>query len=384
MKKLLIFLGALLLLILVGCSSTDNGAGDSVSDRVYSDDNMASDGSANDVAKSDQGDSVNNETGESSDQTQEEASKALPFELGDGIAKDNGPLQVINGQLSNADGDPIQLKGLSSHGLQWFGSFITETSISRFKNEWGIDVLRAAMYTTEEGYISDYKNYSLMGMTKSIDLATKNGIYVIVDWHVHRDQDPMAHIEEAKEFFSLIAETYANYDNIIYEICNEPNGPITWEDNIKPYAEVIIPLIRSYDEDAVCIVGTPSYSQEVDKAADNPLDFDNVLYTLHFYAGSHGQELRDVAQYALDQGIGIFVTEWGTSRNTGSGGVFTEESDEWLAFLDEHMISWCNWSISDKAESSAIFLPNINPDGEWPEDRISESGHYVRSKLLED
>lgn len=310
--------------------------------------------------------------------------KAVDYVIGEGIAKENGSLQVMNGQLSNDKGEPIQLKGLSTHGLQWFGSFITETSIKRFKDEWNIDILRAAMYTTEEGYISDYKNYNLMGVHKSIDLATKNGIYVIVDWHVHRDKDPMLHIEEAKEFFEMVASTYANHDNIIYEICNEPNGPITWEDNIKPYAEEIIPLIRSYNEDAVVIVGTPSWSQEVDKAADNPLDMDNVLYTLHFYAGTHGQELREVASYAIEKGLCLFVTEWGTSRSSGGGGVFTEESDEWMAFLDEHNISWCNWSISDKAESSAIFLPNVNPDGEWPEDRISESGHYVREQLLAD
>ena len=67
-----------------------------------------------------------------------------------------------------------------------------------------------------------------------------------------------------------------------------------------------------------------------------------------------------------------------------NGGVFIDESEIWLEFLDERSISWCNWSIADKAESSAIFLPNFNPDGDWPEDRISESGLYVRGKLLED
>jgi len=318
-------------------------------------------------------------------ETQKEAepvSKALPYEPGEGIITENGPLKVVDGQLSNSKGEPIQLKGLSTHGLQWFGSFITDESINRFVNDWNIDVLRAAMYIEEDGYLTGFKNYVLLGMNNSIMHATNNGIYVIVDWHVHTDKDPMLHLEEAKEFFGMMAEKYANNENIIYEICNEPNGDITWEDNIKPYAEQVIPIIRGYDEDAVIIVGTPSWSQELDKAADNPLDFENILYTLHFYAGSHGQELRDVASYALDKGLGIFVTEWGTSRNTGGGGVFIEESDVWLDYLDENNISWCNWSISDKAESSAIFLPNIDINKEWPEDRISESGLYVRRKLL--
>lgn len=362
MRKLLILLGALL--VMAGCQ-------EEVPEVVYEE-------ATNE-------ESTNEESVEEVEEIVEEVkSNTLPYEPGDGIITEKGPLQVLNAQLSSADGEPIQLKGLSTHGLQWFGSFISDYTVGKFVTDWEIDVLRAAMYVEEEGYATEYKNYNLMGLERSIQLATKHGIYVIVDWHVHADKDPMVHVEESKEFFAKIAEKYADNENIIYEICNEPNGNITWEDNIKPYAEIIIPIIRSYDEDAVVIVGTPSWSQELDKAADNPLDFDNVLYTMHFYAGSHGQELRDVATYAMDKGIGIFVTEWGTSRNTGGGGVFVEESDEWLAFLDEHMISWANWSIADKAESSAIFMPNFNPEGEWPEDRISESGLYVRSKLLEE
>lgn len=310
-------------------------------------------------------------------------SATIPYEPGEGIITEKGPLQVLNGQLSTANGLAIQLKGLSTHGLQWYGSFITDKLVSKFASEWKIDILRAAMYVEEDGYTTNYKSYNLMNLEKSIAVATQNGIYVIVDWHVHADKDPMLHIEESKEFFTKIAEKYADHENIIYEICNEPNGNITWEGNIKPYAEVIIPIIRQYDEDAVIIVGTPSWSQELDKAADNPLDFDNILYTMHFYAGTHGQELRDVATYAMDKGIGIFVTEWGTSKSSGGGGVFTEESDVWLDFLDEHNISWCNWAIADKAESSALFLPNFNPEADWTDDSLSESGLYVKSKLLD-
>lgn len=381
MKKLIVVLGALL--IMVGCSNNPSDETGLLESQVITEQEVSQ--AVNNEDSIDTSDtngetSLETDTEESKDMTK---SNLLAYEPGDGVIKENGPLQVIDGQLSNAKGESIQLKGLSTHGLQWFGSFINENSIPKLVNEWNIQVLRAAMYTTEEGYISDYKNYSLMGLEKSIQLATQNGIYVIVDWHVHRDKDPMLHIDEAKEFFTLIAKKYGNYENIIYEICNEPNGDITWEENIKPYAEEMIPLIRSYDQDAVVIVGTPSWSKELDKAADNPLEFDNVLYTMHFYAGTHGQELRDVASYAMEKGIGIFVTEWGTSRSSGGGGVFIEESDVWLEFLDEHQISWSNWSISDKAESSAIFLPNVDPYGEWPEDRISESGKYVRAKLLE-
>lgn len=367
MKKVYLVLGALLIL-LMACSPSDD---------VYEETDVSEE-----VSQENSSEEAKDET-EKDREVVEEKSLTVPFDLGEGIAKENGPLQVIDGQLSNEKGDAIQLKGLSTHGLQWYGSFISDNSISEFKNEWNMEVIRAAMYTTEDGYISQFKNYSLLGMHRTIQLATQHGLYVVVDWHVHRDKDPLLHMDEAKEFFSMIAETYADHTNIIYEICNEPNGNITWSDNVKPYAEEMIPLIRSFDEDAVIIVGTPTWSQDVDAAADDPLSHENVLYTLHFYAGSHGQELRDKATYAMEKGLGIFVTEWGTSRNTGGGGVFLDEADIWLEFLDEHQISWCNWSIADKAETSAIFLPNFDPEREWNEDRISESGKYVRGKLQE-
>jgi len=327
---------------------------------------------------------------EATDTTAEEAEAvveeelSLPYEPGEGLITQNGALQVIDGQLSNSKGEAIQLKGLSSHGLQFKGSFISDGTIGRLVKEWNIDVLRGAMYTVEQGYTEEsYRNLNLMRLETTIQLATKYGIYVIVDWHVLRDQDPLVHMESAKEFFALISEKYKNYDNVLYEICNEPNGPITWNDNVKPYAEEIIPIIRNNDPDAIIIVGSPNWSQDVDQAANNPLTFDNILYTLHFYAGTHGQELRDKAKIALDKGLGIFITEWGTSLSSGGGGVFTKESDEWLAFADSYNISWCNWSISDAAESSALFLPRTDPTGKFKEEQISESGLYVRSKIME-
>jgi len=376
MRKILLILGVIILLS--GCTK-------GVDIEKTSDNTDEALTNTEDVDEADGDTTVIDEaSSDTTDTVVEEVDPALPYEPGAGIAVDNGPLQVIDGQLSNAAGEPIQLKGMSSHGLQWSGSMITDGSMATLVNDWDIDIFRGAMYTTEDGYVSDsYKSFNLMRMETALALATKYGIYYMVDWHVLRDKDPLIYMDEAKEFFGYMSEKYKNYDNIIYEICNEPNGNITWDDNVKPYAEEIIPIIRANDPDAVIIVGSPSWSQRLDEAADNPLAYDNILYTLHFYAGSHGQELRDVAEYAMNKGLGIFVTERGTTESSGAGPIYIEESDAWLDFLDEHMISWCNWSFSAQAEQSAALLVNSDPNGNWPDDRLTESGLYVRSKLQE-
>ena len=210
-------------------------------------------------------------------------------------------------------------------------------------------------------------------------------MYVLVDWHVLSDKDPLLYKNRAMEFFSDIAEKYGSYPNIIYEICNEPNGRnVTWDKNIKPYAEEIIAAIRKYDPDNIIIVGTPNWSQDVDIAAKNPIiGQKNIMYTLHFYAGSHGNALRKKASAALKAGIPLFVTAWGTTKDSGDGGVFEKETLEWMMFLQKNNISWVNWSINNKGEDSGVLKYNADKTatGNWKESDLSPSGILVRKIL---
>lgn len=294
-----------------------------------------------------------------------------------------GNLQVLNNKLCNSSGKPIQLRGMSSHGLQWYGKYANDNVIKWLRDDWNCQIFRAAMYLDEDGYIS---NSSLKFLVfESIESCIKNGMYVIVDWHVLSDKDPLVHKNRAVEFFSEIAQKYGSYPNIIYEICNEPNGRnVTWENNIKPYAEELIPAIRKYDPDNIIIVGTPTWSQDVDIAAKNPITGQkNIMYSLHFYAGTHGKELRSKASAALKAGIPLFVTEWGTSEASGDGGVFEKETLEWIKFMQKNNISWVNWSINNKGESSGILKQNAdkNAEGNWNRFDLSPSGKLVRKIL---
>ena len=291
----------------------------------------------------------------------------------------NGQLSVSGTELVNKDGNPIQLRGMSTHGIQWYGHCINYDAISTLASDWGADVLRIAVYPDEDGsgwvYDKDYFNGFIDDL---VNLTEQFGLYCIIDWHVHIPGDPMALVEEAKEFWELMSSRYANKEHIIYEICNEPNG-VDWN-RVSEYANQIIPIIRANDPEQIILVGTPTYSQDVDVASQNPLPYDNLLYSLHFYAGTHGQSLRDKANTAMSNGIGLFLTEWGTSSANGDGGPFPDQADVWINWANENNLSWSNWSFCDKEEVSAALVNGSCVGNEW--NNTSASGTYVKNIML--
>ena len=295
------------------------------------------------------------------------------------LVSDNGWLKIENNTLVNKDGNKIQLKGMSTHGIQWYGKYANEEMIKKLRDEWGSNLFRVAMYTNENGYI---QNRSLENeVTKIVDMAIKLDMYVIIDWHILSDNDPLTYKNESKEFFSKMSKKYKNYPNVIYEICNEPNGNVTWNENVKPYAEEVISVIRENSKNSIIIVGTPTWSQDVDKAAQNPINDKNVMYALHFYSGTHTDYLRQRAKSVLNK-IPIFVSEWGVSDASGNGGVYLDESKKWTDFMKENNISWANWSLSDKSESSALLI-NGSPINSLDDKYLSESGKFIKNVMKE-
>lgn len=296
----------------------------------------------------------------------------------------NGQLQLKGNQLCNKYGNPVQLRGMSSHGLQWFGDCINSSSIDALKNDWGADVIRLAMYVEEGGYKNDPAGWRNTVKQKS-DAIIAAGLYVIIDWHILADKDPRTNQTLAEGFFEYFSNLYANVPNVIYEICNEPNSDFAdeWTTAIKPYAEDIIPIIRNHSPNAIILVGTPKWSSKVGDVLNNPLTGDNaknVLYSFHFYAGSHFTQAY-VNEYS-DQ-VPIFANEWGTSSYSGDGLFNPTNADVWLDLFagnnkGKQVISWCNWSYSDKYEVSAALVGG-SCGSNW--NNTSASGTYVKGKM---
>lgn len=295
----------------------------------------------------------------------------------------HGQLSVKNGQLVDKSGKGYQLRGMSTHGLTWFPEFVNESAFKTLRDDWNTNVVRLAMYVDEWGNGQCYmgnKSGSLELLEKGVDICIKLDMYVIIDWHVLNPGDPSKYTNEAKSFFETVSKRYAKYPNVIYEICNEPNGGASWSGNIKPYAEKIIPVIRKNAPNSVIIVGTPTWSQEIDKPLSDPLSYKNVMYAFHFYAATHAG-LRSNVENCVAQGLPVFVSEFGTCDASGGGANDFNETQKWLSYFDKQGISYCNWSICNKDETCSVLRPGTSANGNWSESNLTENGKWKRNWL---
>ncbi len=293
----------------------------------------------------------------------------------------HGQLSVKNGQLVDKSGKGYQLRGMSTHGLTWFPEFVNESAFKTLRDDWNTNFVRLAMYVDEWGNGQCYmgnKSGSLELLEKGVDICIKLDMYVIIDWHVLNPGDPSKYTNEAKSFFETVSKRYAKYPNVIYEICNEPNGGASWSGNIKPYAEKIIPVIRKNAPNSVIIVGTPTWSQEIDKPLSDPLNYKNVMYAFHFYAATHAG-LRSNVENCVAQGLPVFVSEFGTCDASGGGANDFNETQKWLSYFDKQGISYCNWSICNKDETCSVLRPGTSANGNWSESNLTENGKWIRN-----
>ena len=296
----------------------------------------------------------------------------------------HGKLSVNATTLTDEHGAVFQLQGVSTHGIGWFPQYVNEDTFAELES-WGANAVRLAMYTAEGGYCEggDADKDKLKNLIDTgVQAATKLGMYVIIDWHVLNDHDPWTYADEAEKFFAEMSEKYKDYGNVIYEICNEPNSGPDWG-SVKSYAEKIIPVIRENAPDAVIIVGTPTWSQDVDKAAADPITgYDNIMYALHFYADTHRDYLRDRMKKAIDSGLPVIVSEFGICDASGNGGNNYDEGNKWIEAMDDYNISYFIWNLSNKAETSALISSSCSKLSGFADSELSDSGRWYKEVLI--
>ena len=315
----------------------------------------------------------------------------------------HGALRVEGVNLVDKNGKKVQLRGISTHNMNSFPEFVNDEAIEFMADNWGMELFRLAMYSAfadgDCGYSdgSEEHRAELEDMiVRAVDKCAQVGIYAMVDWHILFDYDPYMNIDMAKRFFDSISKKLAGYDNVFYEICNEPNMKsdwysytpetqariadwgntvCTWE-TIRAYANEIIPIIRKNAPNSIVVCGTPKWSQDVDLAAENPLEFENVMYALHFYATTHKSWLRRKANKAMKAGCALYVTEYGICDAAGAGEVDYEETERWIKYLKKNHISYSMWNLSNKDETSAMIVPGCKKTSGWTEDDLSLSGKW--------
>lgn len=291
-----------------------------------------------------------------------------------------GRLHVKGTKLVDKKGHEVQLRGVSTHGLSWYPQYVNDKCFAQLHDKWGANVVRLAMYTEEyNGYCSgDAKNRSDLKklIKKGVKLAKKHKMYVIVDWHILSDGNPNSHKKGAKAFFREMSREFKGYNNVIYEICNEPNNGTSWKE-IKSYAKSVISTIRENDKKAVIVVGTPIWSQDVDQAAADPIKGDNIMYALHFYAATHKTDLRNKMTAAINKGLPVFVTEYGICDASGNGAIDKREADRWIQTMDEYGVSYIAWNLSNKQESSSIIKSSCPKVSGFKKSELSDEGRWL-------
>jgi len=296
----------------------------------------------------------------------------------------HGALRTEGALIVDKNGKSVSLSGPSFFWSNsgWGGDkYYNAKVVDYFRNSWNAKLIRAAIGVDGDGSYIDDPDANMQRAVNLIEAAINQGLYIIVDWHSHYAEK---HEEAAQIFFKKIAEDYGEYPNIIYEIYNEPLTDTDWKTVVKPYAERTIQTIRKIDPDNLIVVGTQTWSQDVDKAAKDPISgYKNIVYALHFYAGSHKAELRQKAQYAINQGLPLMVTEWGTVNADGDGAVDYESVEAWLKFMRKNKLSHCNWSVHSKEEAASMLKPKTPADGNWSDKNLTESGLLVK-KIVRD
>lgn len=294
-----------------------------------------------------------------------------------------GKLAVKDTQLVDQQGEAVQLRGISTHGLAWFPQYVNEELFGELREDWGANVVRLAMYTAESGgYCTDGNKDGLKDLIRrGVEYATNRDMYVIVDWHILSDNNPNQYQAEALSFFDEMSKEFADHNNVLYEICNEPNGGTSWGE-IKSYANEIIPVIRANAPDAVILVGTPNWSQYVNEAAADPITgYENIMYTLHFYAATHTDSLRNTMTEAIDAGLPVFVSEYGICDASGNGGIDEAQANAWVETLDQYQVSYVAWNLSNKEETSALIRSTVDKTSGFLEEDLSDSGRWLRQIL---
>lgn len=284
-----------------------------------------------------------------------------------------GRLKVSGRNIVSENGKKVQLKGASTHGIAWFPQYVNKSCFQSFK-KMGVNTIRLALYSDPGA--GDSKSL-YQKVDEGIRYATELGMYVILDWHILNDGNPKTHQKEALRFFTRYAKKYGKQKNILYEICNEPNGDVTWKRDIKPYANKVITRIRKYDKKNIVVVGTPTWSQDVDIVAESPLKQKNVVYALHFYAATHTDFLRDKVRKAYEAGLPMLVSEFSICDASGNGGIDKKSATKWMNLLKKYKIGHVAWNISNKNETSALIKSSCQKTGGITKSNLSKSGKWI-------
>jgi len=289
----------------------------------------------------------------------------------------HGRLSVKGNKIVDKNGNPTTLHGMSLYCWATQGTqFFNTSAINHLAQDWKCTAIRIAILP------SAYKKNPKTELDKVktvMDACIANGVYGIIDWHSMGGAQN--DLQSSQEFFAAVATEYGKTPNIMYEPWNEPVNE-TWK-IIKTYHEGVISKIRPIDPDSIVICGSRQWDQQVAEASADPITSSkNIAYSIHFYADTHKQGLRNNGAQALKNGVALFASEYGTCAASGNGNMNAAETQLWWNWLDENNVGCTNWSVAALGETSAAFQSKASATGPWTDDMLKPSGLLVRNYIM--
>ncbi|MCR5202076.1 MAG: glycoside hydrolase family 5 protein [Lachnospiraceae bacterium] len=289
----------------------------------------------------------------------------------------HGRLRIRGTRIVDKNGKTFRFRGVSTHGVAWFPQYVNKRAFKTLRDKYNVNCIRLAMYTTKQ---DGYSKAARQTVIKGVKYAKQLGMYAIIDWHILNDGNPNTNKKKAIKFFRAMSKKFKSYNNVMYEICNEPNGNVSWKSDIKPYAKKITKVIRKNDKRGIIIVGSSTWSQDVDVTAQSPLKGKNIAYSLHFYAATHKDWNRQKLTTAVKKGLPVIVTEFSICDASGNGSLDKKSANTWMRLLKKYHISYCAWSLCNKAESSALIKSSCTKTYGFNKSDLSAAGKWYLCK----
>lgn len=302
----------------------------------------------------------------------------------------HGKLTKSDTKIIDEYGNEVMLQGIGTHSISEYNALYTEKSVKTLKY-YGVNMIRISIYLTDfypvksngrlaKGWLN-YSDELKPIIEKLIDVATKNNIYVLLDWHSYHSiedgGDVTQYKQQQEEFFTYFSGKYANSKNILYELHNEPYQNTAIE--LLPSVLSCCNIIRENNKDAIIICGCGSDGTIVANSVWNTNNNLDIFISEHLYTGEQDCErFKDF----VDRNIPFFVSEWGNSSLSGDDTPNDGMAYKMFQFLYDNKISNALWKWTFQDMDTAVLLDDefaekyAYPFGGYTDGMLSHNGRF--------
>lgn len=227
------------------------------------------------------------------------------------------PLVIKEGAVRGAlTGKLVRIVGVASDTFRYPEDAPPPVEVLKERSltakEWGSNMV--ILYLNYPEKISKYVG----SLVEFVDWAEKQELYVLINPVLHQaDNNNYRQFsvtdDSLEKTLELIVEKLKNHDHVLYGTGAEPNtrtNDAMWHEKQLG----LIENIRQKSPDSIIVVNGNFYGRNLEYYANNPFEYDNILYSLHYYVGDSDKDInfkKCSLPYGKDFPITFFVEEFG-------------------------------------------------------------------------